>query len=473
MRLSGMRFVVAAWALGAVAGMNFAAAPASAQPAAAAFPGCPSIAPINAWARRNNYVAAANSGDVLCGDFTGDGAADAVAFLEADEEWSGNSMPPYAVILFRNVGGRLQHLRTVSTPDNMTIFGTGYEDARFERGRIVLTHQTLTASDSRCCPTGVTAFTINATTGRVAERLLRRMDEAEQQRLVDRSNAEAATATATAPAVASSGWRVERNERGGVYAIVRTGMSALPEMRLACGPNGSPVFAANLPNQAPNAHLNLTFATGPDTIAVLDTDWQRDPSGPTWVKMLRDPTVPNLLGGNASAADVRLNGRALGRLSLAGSTATLREALAACWQPAANRAGSAVTDAGFAVDIVLTPRAAADLARRREGITVWTSFSGTPRNENGNHVDDHSGELDLGEHEVTVAGQNIRVDIPGSALRRERFSNLRGTPQVLVNVYSARRSDQDNLLTCGIVHGELSQVAGRTHRITCALIDER
>jgi len=468
-RLFGMRFVVAAWALGAVAGMGSIAAPAQAQPAAAAFPGCANIAPINAWARRNNYVAAANSGDVICGDFTGDGAPDAVAFLEADEEWSGNSMPPYAVILFRNVGGRLQHLRTVSTPDNMTIFGTGYEDARFEQGRIVLTHHTLTAQDSRCCPTGVTAFTINTATGRVAERLLRRMDEAEQQRLVDRSNAAADAATG---ATASSGWRVERADNGNPYAIVQTGMNAMPELRLACGPNGSPVFAANLPNQAPNTHLNLTFATGPHTIAVLDINWQKDPSGPTWVNMLRDPTVPNLLGGNASAADVRLNGRSLGRLSLAGSTSTLREALSGCWQPAANRAGSAVADAGFAIDIVLTQRAAAELARRREGITVWTSFSGTPRNENANHVDDHSGELDLGSHEVTVAGQNGRVDIPGSALRRERFGNLRGAPQVLVNVFSARRSDQNNLLNCGIVQGELSQVAGRTHRITCSLIGE-
>ncbi len=468
MRLSGKLLVVAAWALVAIAGMNLSASPASAQTANVAA-NCPSTAPIDAWARRNNYLNVAESGDIVCGDFTGDGATDAIVFLTSAEEWGGNSMPPYGVMLFRNVGGRLQHLRTISSPDDMRIFGTGYEDTRIERGRITLVHQTLHRDDSRCCPTGVTAFTIDTTTGRVTSRLLRRMDEAEQQRLVDRTNTQHGAAEAAA---APAGWRVERADNGNPYAIVQTGMSAMPELRMGCGPNGSPVLVARLPNQAANAHLNLTFATGPSSIAVLDINWQREPGGTNWLNMLRDPTVPNLLGGNASAADVSLNGRSLGRLSLAGSTATLREALAACWQPAANRAGNAVADAGFAIDIVLTPRAAAELARRREGITISTFFSGTPRNPNGNHVDDHSGELDLGQHEVTVAGQNGRVEIPASALRRERFSNLRGSPEVLVNIYSARRSDRNNLLNCGIVSGELSQVAGRTHRVTCALITE-
>ena len=267
-------------------------------------------------------------------------------------------------------------------------------------------------------------------------------------------------------------WRVVRADNGNPYAMIRTGMPALPELRLACGPGGSPVLAAVIPGHPAGAHLYLGLTTASGEVAVLDTQWQRAPEGANWLNVLRDPTVPNLLGGQASHASVRLNARSLGRLSLAGSTHALREALAGCWQPAAARSGAAIADAGFGIDIVLSPRAAAELARRGEGIVVATYFSGSARNEQANHVDDHTGELDLGSHEVTVAGRNGHVAIPGSALRRERFGNLRGAPQVLVNVFSARRTDENNLISCGIVSGELSQVAGRDHRISCTLISE-
>lgn len=332
MLLFGKRGVFAAWALGAIAGMASFAAPASAQSAAES--SCPATAPIDAWARRNNYVNMADGGDIVCGDFTGDGAPDAIVFLTSAEEWTGNSLPPYGVFLFRNVGGRLQHLRTLSTPDDMKIFGVGYEDTRIERGRITLVHQTLEPEDSRCCPTGVTAFTINTETGRVTERLLRRMDEAEQQRLVDRTNA--ANAAAEAPPARQElpvaimpppAWTVQQAGAAS-YAFSRTGFAAMPELSLSCLPNRRVQFGISLPHHTANA-LTLQLMTPDGRSVTLDRGWRRHPSG-SWFILVDGPLI-DLLSGGADSARVALNGRFAGTISLRGSHAAIRRALSPCW----------------------------------------------------------------------------------------------------------------------------------------------
>jgi hypothetical protein len=45
-------------------------------------------------------------------------------------------------------------------------------------------------------------------------------------------------------------------------------------------------------------------------------------------------------------------------------------------------------------------------------------------------------------------------------------------PQMLINVYSGRKSSPDNLLDCGIYEGALSAVQGQSIPISCKLIGE-
>jgi hypothetical protein len=45
-------------------------------------------------------------------------------------------------------------------------------------------------------------------------------------------------------------------------------------------------------------------------------------------------------------------------------------------------------------------------------------------------------------------------------------------PQLLINVYSGRKSSPNNLLDCGIYEGALKAVQGQSIPISCKLIGE-
>jgi hypothetical protein len=45
-------------------------------------------------------------------------------------------------------------------------------------------------------------------------------------------------------------------------------------------------------------------------------------------------------------------------------------------------------------------------------------------------------------------------------------------PQLLINVYSGRKSSPNNLLDCGIYEGSLAAIQGQSIPISCKLIGE-
>jgi hypothetical protein len=47
---------------------------------------------------------------------------------------------------------------------------------------------------------------------------------------------------------------------------------------------------------------------------------------------------------------------------------------------------------------------------------------------------------------------------------------VEGAPQVLVNVYSARKTHEDNLLSCGIYEGPVAMAQKQAVDIQCDLI---
>ncbi len=127
---------------------------------------------------------------------------------------------------------------------------------------------------------------------------------------------------------------------------------------------------------------------------------------------------------------------------------------------------------GFDVKIRLSPRAMADLTRRRETIVVDVSFEGGPRPGAPKNLTSDMGEvIGLGEQEVEVA--------PGATARfskvqanQEALKWVNGTPNILINVFSGRKSSGDNLLECGIYEGPLSTIADSVLPIDCKLIGE-
>lgn len=129
--------------------------------------------------------------------------------------------------------------------------------------------------------------------------------------------------------------------------------------------------------------------------------------------------------------------------------------------------------AGFTIMVSYSPRAAAVMARRHEGLTISAYYEGEPNAAGRRHANEE-GSITLGTDEVTVPGRPGPVAVSGRGLIAARLAWIRpGTARVNVNLYSARRSGPDNILDCGLVEGPLAQMTGRTHAVRCKLIGER
>ncbi|MBC8129033.1 MAG: hypothetical protein H7Y08_01780 [Rhizobiaceae bacterium] len=93
---------------------------------------------------------------VFYGDYSGDGAEDAVVFFYFADPNGGNSFD-LEVTKLRQSDGRFR-------PDGLVedVYGESPRDARFFEGRIEITMTTPQGDDPRCCPTGTTRYTIDA-----------------------------------------------------------------------------------------------------------------------------------------------------------------------------------------------------------------------------------------------------------------------------------------------------------------------
>lgn len=121
------------------------------------------------------------------------------------------------------------------------------------------------------------------------------------------------------------------------------------------------------------------------------------------------------------------------------------------------------------INVSLTPAAASELARTHEGIIAGASWEGEP-NANGQKHPDETGRIAVGQEERTRDGAG-QILIAGNL---DPLAQGRSTKNidVNVNVYSARRSNPDNILDCDVIDGPANQISGRTFPVLCSLITE-
>ena len=128
---------------------------------------------------------------------------------------------------------------------------------------------------------------------------------------------------------------------------------------------------------------------------------------------------------------------------------------------------------GFVVEVSLSPKAKARLARLHETITVSASYYGDPAAGAMKHADE-VGQIDLGRARVEIPGAGGRAVIPGASVRRPRLAWLATTaPEVNVNVFSSRRSGPDNLLDCAFFQDTVTVARKAPVKLACKLIGER
>lgn len=133
-------------------------------------------------------------------------------------------------------------------------------------------------------------------------------------------------------------------------------------------------------------------------------------------------------------------------------------------------AASAPLPKEIIVDLTLTPRAAEKLSAMDEGITIAAMYDGEPTRAHRKQVDE-MGMIALGMDRVTVTGKAQRVVVPIRKLDRVRVAwVVGGQPHLLINVFTARRKNPDNLLNCDIYDGPLADIRGKPIAIKCDLI---
>lgn len=135
--------------------------------------------------------------------------------------------------------------------------------------------------------------------------------------------------------------------------------------------------------------------------------------------------------------------------------------------PAADSANPHV----FEIDLTFTPRAAEKLVELKERVVVDAMYFGLAKSADAPGVDEHGMEVGLGSDAVEVDPVNARVKTPGTGFDSTHITSITGEPEVLVNVYSARKTQEHNILSCGLYQGPVAMAQKQPIAISCDLIE--
>jgi hypothetical protein len=146
--------------------------------------------------------------------------------------------------------------------------------------------------------------------------------------------------------------------------------------------------------------------------------------------------------------------------------------LAFAQQPSPKPATSPAIVPGFTVTITYSQKAMATLSAGKETVIVVGYLYGFPIPGTPKKDVDHIGQIGLGEVKKEIAPgatatfDSVKLDQP-----MMKWMDSQG-PQLLINVYSGRKSSPDNLLDCGIYEGPLKAVQSQSIPISCKIIGE-
>ncbi len=141
-------------------------------------------------------------------------------------------------------------------------------------------------------------------------------------------------------------------------------------------------------------------------------------------------------------------------------------------QQDAKPAPSASTVPGFTVTVTYSQKATATLTAGKETVIVVGYLYGFPIKGTPKQDVDHVGQIDMGEVKKEIAlGTTATFDHVKLNQPMIKWMDSQG-PQLLINVYSGRKSAPNNLLDCGIYEGALKAVQGQSIPIACKLIGE-
>jgi len=128
--------------------------------------------------------------------------------------------------------------------------------------------------------------------------------------------------------------------------------------------------------------------------------------------------------------------------------------------------------ASFTVKITYSSKAMDALVKGKETVIVAGYLTASPIPGTPKKYVDHVGEIGLGDVQKEIAPGAVASFAgvkPTAAMMKWVDSS---GPQLLINVYSGRKSSPNNLLDCGIYEGSLAAIQGQTIPISCKMIGE-
>ncbi|MFZ0337688.1 MAG: hypothetical protein WAL45_06620 [Terracidiphilus sp.] len=141
-------------------------------------------------------------------------------------------------------------------------------------------------------------------------------------------------------------------------------------------------------------------------------------------------------------------------------------------QQSVKPAAPAATVPGFTVTVTYSQKAMATLVAGKETVIVVGYLFGSPIQGTPKQFVDHEGQIDMGEVKAEIApGAIAKFDKVKLNQPMLKWLDSQG-PQLLINVYSGRKSSPNNLLDCGIYEGSLQAIQGQSVPIACKLIGE-
>lgn len=144
-------------------------------------------------------------------------------------------------------------------------------------------------------------------------------------------------------------------------------------------------------------------------------------------------------------------------------------------QPASEQAPESsviVVSRGFKVNLKYSDKAKQKLIQDKETVIVACYLTGIPKKGALKKYVNRMETISLGKVEAEVVpGESVsfgEVKLP-----EDRLAQTDGQdPELLINVFSGRKSSESNLLDCGLYEGGLKAIEGRTTDISCKLIAE-
>lgn len=134
------------------------------------------------------------------------------------------------------------------------------------------------------------------------------------------------------------------------------------------------------------------------------------------------------------------------------------------------RQGSSIVLPTFEIEVANSPKSGQTLSKQQETIIVSAYFSGTPKDDRDR---DEVGEMLVAKQEIELSGNERLARFEGIKFPKRLYDKLADKDVLLlINVYSGRRSSENNLLDCGFLQAHASQFQNKRYVLGCKLIGE-